>query len=99
VHAHDHNRVLAFQRWVEGEGQDVLVVAHLATYHRFEYRIGFPAGGEWQEAFNSDVYEAWVNPNVAGNGGRVLAEPTSHDGLSFSAALVLPENSILVFAR
>src|ERR1035441_8237362 len=26
VHAHDGNRVLAFHRWVEGEGEDVMVV-------------------------------------------------------------------------
>lgn len=99
VHVHDENRVLAFQRWVEGEGRDVLVIAHLATFDRFGYRIGFPAGGEWREIFNSDVYENWVNPNVAGNGGRVLAEPEPLHGLSYSAALVLPANGVLIFAR
>ena len=60
VHAHDANRVLAFHRWVEGVGQDVIVVVHLATFHRFGYRIGFPGDGEWREVFNSDVYENWV---------------------------------------
>ena len=34
VHAHDQNRVLAFHRWVEGEGHDVMVVVHLATFNR-----------------------------------------------------------------
>ena len=74
VHAHDQNRVLAFHRWVEGDGDDVIVVVHLSTFNRFDYRIGFPGGGEWREVFNSDVYENWVNPNVAGNGGRVSAD-------------------------
>jgi 1,4-alpha-glucan branching enzyme len=99
VHVHDHNRVLAFHRWVEGAGNDVMVVVHLSTFNRFDYRIGFPDGGEWQEVFNSDVYENWVNPNVVGNGGRVFAEPQPQHGLSHSAALVLPANSLLVFAR
>jgi 1,4-alpha-glucan branching enzyme len=45
VHANDQNRVLAFHRWVEGEGRDVMVVAHLSTFNRFNYRIGFPGGG------------------------------------------------------
>ena len=99
VHVDNANRVLAFQRWVEGEGRDVLVVAHLSTFNRFGYRVGFPAGGEWAEAFNSDVYENWVNPNVAGNGGRVFADPEPLHGLTHSAALVLPANSLLVFAR
>ncbi|MGH9962565.1 MAG: alpha amylase C-terminal domain-containing protein, partial [Pyrinomonadaceae bacterium] len=99
VHVHDQNRVLAFHRWVEGEGHDVLVVVHLSTFNRFGYRIGFPSGGEWREILNSDIYENWVNPNVTGNGGRMFAEPHPLHGFSYSAGLVLPANSILVFSR
>lgn len=99
VHVHDQNRVLAFQRWVEGEGHDVLVIVHLSTFNKGEYRIGLPGGGEWREVFNSDVYENWINPNVVGNGGRIVAEPKPLHGLSHSAALVLPANSVLIFAR
>jgi len=99
VHAHDQNRVLAFHRWMEGEGRDVIVVAHLATFNRFDYRIGFPAEGEWREVFNSDVYEDWVNPQTVGNGGRVFAEALPLHDNGASASLVLPANSILVFAR
>ncbi|WP_435011622.1 alpha-amylase family glycosyl hydrolase [Tundrisphaera lichenicola] len=99
VYAHDQDRVLAFHRWIPGEGHDVIVVVHLSTFNRFDYRIGFPGGGSWSEVFNSDVYENWVNPNVVGNGGRVLAEPSPMHGFDFSASLVLPANSVLVFAR
>jgi 1,4-alpha-glucan branching enzyme len=99
VHVHDQNRVLAFHRWVEGEGHDLIVVLHLATFTRFGYRIGVPGSGEWREIFNSDVYENWVNPEVAGNGGRVLAEPRPLHGFACSATLVLPANSLLVLAR
>jgi 1,4-alpha-glucan branching enzyme len=99
VHAHDGNRVLAFHRWVEGEGRDVIVVVHLSTFNRFDYRIGFPGEGAWREVFNSDAYENWVNPDVAGNGGGVFAEPRPLHGFGHSAPLVLPANSLLVFAR
>jgi 1,4-alpha-glucan branching enzyme len=99
VHCHDANRVLAYHRWVEGEGNDVIVVVHLSTLTRTDYRIGFPGGGEWREVFNSDVYEGWVNPHVAGNGGRVVAEAEPLHHFGHSAALVLPANSILVFSR
>jgi 1,4-alpha-glucan branching enzyme len=99
VHAHDHNRVLAFHRWVEGEGHDVIVIVHLAIFNRFGYRLGFPGEGEWREVFNSDVYENWVNPQSAGNGGRIYAEPLPLHDFGYSAALVLPANSLLVFAR
>lgn len=99
VHVDDQNRVLAFHRWVEGEGQDVLVIVHLSTFNRFDYRIGVPSGGAWREIFNSDVYESWVNPHVAGNGGGVLADGPAMHGFESSAAFVLPANSILIFAR
>lgn len=99
THVHNANRVLAFHRWVPGEGHDVLVVAHFGNYHRYGYEIGFPAEGEWIERFNSDVYENWVNPVTAGNGGRVWAFGPPQHGFPYSAPLVLPANSILVFAR
>lgn len=99
VHVHDQNRVLAFHRWVEGEEHDIIVVVHLTPFNRFGYRIGFPGGGAWREVFNSDVYEHWVNPGVVGNGGLVAANPQPLHGFGYSASLVLPANSLLVFAR
>jgi 1,4-alpha-glucan branching enzyme len=99
VHVHDQNRVLAFHRWVEGEGYDIIVVAHLADFTRVGYRIGFPGGGDWREVFNSDVYENWVNAGVMGNGGRLTAGQEPLHGFDYSAAVVLPANSLLVFTR
>jgi 1,4-alpha-glucan branching enzyme len=99
IHVHDADRVLAFHRWREGTGDDVVVAVHLAPFNRFGYRIGFPGGGDWREVFNSDVYEQWVNPHATGNGGRVYAEPQPMHGFGHSAPLTLPANSVLVFAR
>ncbi len=99
VHAHDENRVLAFHRWVEGEGHDVIVVIHLTPSHRFDYRIGFPGSGRWREVFNSDVYENWVNRGTTGNGGEVFADAKPLHGFGASSSLLLPANSVLVFAR
>lgn len=97
VHAHNANRVLAFHRWVPDAGHDVVVVVSLATFHQYGYRIGFPLAGRWQEVFNSDVYDNWVNPLVAGNGGQVFASYSPMHGFDFSASLVLPANSLVVF--
>jgi 1,4-alpha-glucan branching enzyme len=99
VHAHDENRVLAFHRWADGAGGDAIVVLHLGNNTRYGYRIGFPDGGTWREVFNSDVYENWVNPNVAGNGGSIVADAQGIHGFGWSSELVLPANSILVFTR
>jgi 1,4-alpha-glucan branching enzyme len=45
------------------------VVTTFSEINLYDYRIGLPAGGQWAEIFNSDVYDNWVNPIVAGNGG------------------------------
>jgi 1,4-alpha-glucan branching enzyme len=99
IHVHDQNRVLAFQRWIPDVGGDVVVVASLANATKYEYEIGFPSGGTWREVFNSDVYDHWVNPEVAGNGGRINATGPGRHGLPCSVALTIPANAILVFAR
>ena len=98
VHAHDQHRVLAFHRWTP-IGDDIIVVVHMSTVNRFDYRVGFPQQGEWREIFNSDVYEQWVNPNRVGNGGRVFADATPLHGFQHSAELTLPANSVVIFAR
>ena len=50
------------------------------------------------EVLNSDVYENWVNTQVAGNQGGVWADGGSMHGLPASASIVIPANAILVFA-
>jgi 1,4-alpha-glucan branching enzyme len=98
-HIHDLNRVLAFHRWIEGSGQDVIVVATLADSTWWSYDIGFPFPGRWVEAFNSDVYDNWVNPQVAGNGGQIFAGGPPMHGFSYSASVVIPANGVVVFTR
>ncbi|MFL6792305.1 MAG: alpha-amylase family glycosyl hydrolase [Bradyrhizobium sp.] len=98
IHVQDQNRVLAFQRWVEGEDRDVVVVCSLNETTLHNYEVGFPAAGRWREVFNSDVYDNLVNPLVAGNGGGVNADGPALHGLPASAALTIPANSLLVFA-
>ena len=97
--ADDANRVLSFHRWVEGVGEDLIVVASLANGNHYGYRIGFPGAGVWREIMNTDIYDYWVNPNVAGNGGQLIAEPVAWQGFQHSAALTIPANTVLVFAR
>jgi 1,4-alpha-glucan branching enzyme len=97
-HAHDPTRVLAFHRWIEGQGQDVVVAATLSDSTHYGYALGFPRAGRWVEVFNSDVYDGWVNPQVAGNGGQIFADGPAMHGLPSSASVVLPANGFVVFA-
>jgi 1,4-alpha-glucan branching enzyme len=98
-HVHDGNRVIAFHRWVEGVGDDVIVVASLNESTFWRYELGFPQPGRWSEVLNSDYYDGLPNPEVAGNGGSVAAVGPPMHQLPYSAALVLPANGVLVFAR
>jgi 1,4-alpha-glucan branching enzyme len=98
-HCHDPTRVLAFHRWIEGVGRDLVVAMSLSESTYYGYALGFPRGGRWDEVFNSDVYDGWVNPAVAGNRGGIFAGGPPMHGLPTSAEVVLPANSILVFAH
>jgi 1,4-alpha-glucan branching enzyme len=102
VHAFHHSgqdRVIAYHRWREGSGDDVIVVASFAEATWTGYEIGFPSPGRWKERFNSDVYDHWVNPQVAGNGGGVVADGSGLHGFAASASIVIPANGVVVFAK
>lgn len=98
-HVHQNNRVIAFHRWLDGQGRDVIVVASLGESTWYGYWIGFPAAGRWLEVFNSDVYDNWVNPDVAGNGGAIDVFGGPMHGFAASCPIVIPANSVVVFAR
>jgi 1,4-alpha-glucan branching enzyme len=75
------------------------VVESLNESTWYNYQIGFPSGGRWLELFNSDVYDNWVNPIVAGNGGAIEASGPPLHGLSNSAWLTIPANGFVIFAQ
>jgi 1,4-alpha-glucan branching enzyme len=95
----DADRVIAFHRWAVGAGPDVVVAATLSDSTWWEYRVGFPSAGRWVEVFNSDVYDHWVNPMVAGNKGGVDAVWKPMHGLAGSASVVIPANGVVVFVK
>jgi 1,4-alpha-glucan branching enzyme len=96
-YSNNSDRVLAFHRWIEGEGQDVVIVASLNDAPFFGYQLGFPSNGRWAELFNSDVYDNWVNPLAVGNNGGVNAGGGSLHHMPFSASITIPPRAILVF--
>jgi 1,4-alpha-glucan branching enzyme len=98
-HTSDPDRVIAFHRWVVGQGSDVVIVATLSETTWWGYRVGFPSPGRWIEVFNSDVYDNWVNPMCAGNSGGITADPLPMHGLPASASVVIPANGVVVFVR
>lgn len=100
-HLDEANRVLAYHRWIEGVGRDVVVVISLkeSSFYDRSYVLGFPLPGQWHEVFNSDVYDNFPNPWAQGNPGGLLADGPATAALPHSAGMTLPANSVLVFAR
>jgi 1,4-alpha-glucan branching enzyme len=45
------------------------------------------------------VYDNWVNPIVAGNGGGIHASGQPMHGFATSASVVIPANGVVVFSR
>jgi 1,4-alpha-glucan branching enzyme len=95
-HVNELDRVLAFHRWLEGSGRDVIVIASLREETFFSYSLGLPRPGRWFEAFNADVYQNWVNPSVSGNGGEVWADGPPMHRFAHSASVVIPANGVIV---
>ena len=96
-YSNNNDRVIAFHRWIDGPGLDVVVVASLNDNPFFGYQLGFPRNGRWAELFNSDVYDNWVNPLAVGNNGAIDVNGAPMHGLPYSASITIPPRSILVF--
>jgi 1,4-alpha-glucan branching enzyme len=99
IHSSNENRVIVFQRWMEGVGRDVVIAASLREQTWFGYQVGLPYGGAWIEVFNSDVYENWVNSGTHGNGGGMEASGGPLHNLPASAFITIPANGFVVLAR
>lgn len=98
-YTHNLNRVMAVQRWIEGVGRDVVIVASLNETAWQRYELGFPQPGRWLEVFNSDFYDHWPNPLVFGNSGAIDVDSLPRDGMPASAMVRIPANGVVVFAR
>jgi 1,4-alpha-glucan branching enzyme len=98
-HVNDDANVLAFHRFDgQGPGDDVVVVMNFSTGTRGNYRIGFPAAGNWQLRLNSDA--AIYSPDFSnGPANDIATEEHAQDGFAASANLDVPPYSTLIFTR
>ena len=86
--------ILSFVRRGSSKNDLILAVCNLTSVPRYDYRIGVPVGGHWQEMINSDACE--YGGSGLGNFGGVLAEPISMHGRPNSLVLTLPPLSIVI---
>jgi 1,4-alpha-glucan branching enzyme len=74
----------------------VIVVCNFTPVSRFNYRVGVPRDGFWEEVLNSDSID--YGGSGHGNLGGVEASPISSHGRPFSLNLTLPPLGV-VFLR
>ena len=82
------NSVMSLIRRASSSDQIVLVICNFTPVPRYNYRVGVPCGGLWQETLNSDARE--YGGSGHGNFGGTEAAPVPWHGRPFSVNLTLP---------
>ncbi|PWJ56766.1 1,4-alpha-glucan branching enzyme [Dyadobacter jejuensis] len=94
----DH-KVVVIHRYSEGGPKDSVVVAYNFSISNYEdYKVGFPATGEWKLRFNSDEkkYDPHFN-NIARH--DLEAWEGAYDALPAYVSMNLPPYSALIFSQ
>lgn len=86
--------VLCYLRKAEG-GPPVLVVINFTPVPRYDYRVGVPSSGDWEEILNTDAVT--YGGSGVGNLGRVAAEEVEAHARPWSVSLTLPPLSVVWF--
>jgi 1,4-alpha-glucan branching enzyme len=87
--------VLSFLRYGKKRDSVVMIACNFTPVQRYEYRIGVPWGGFWDEILNSDgrVYGG----SGLGNYGGLEAEEIEHHGRPYSLRVTLPPLAAVIF--
>ncbi len=91
------NSVYAYLRKGNTGDKPVVVVLNMTPVERPAYRTGFPSGGTWREALNTDA--GVYGGGNRGNGGSVTPEDTPWMNQTHSAELVIPPLSAVIFVQ
>ncbi|MBE9128104.1 MULTISPECIES: 1,4-alpha-glucan branching protein GlgB [unclassified Coleofasciculus] len=83
------------ENWNPNPEGTILVVCNFTPLPRFNYRVGVPAGGFWQELLNSDAGE--YGGSGLGNLGGVQAEEWAYHGRPYSINITLPPLAVVFF--
>ncbi|MEJ8757291.1 1,4-alpha-glucan branching protein GlgB [Pontibacter sp. H259] len=92
-----HNSVVSFLRKGNEAKNDILIVCNFTPIVHNHYRLGVPAGGEWEQIFNSDD-EKYGGSNVQNSEPLHASEEPSH-GRNFSLELKLPPLAVVYFKK
>ncbi len=88
------NSVFAYLRLAADGSPAALVICNFAPAPRYDYRIGVPHDGAWNEVLNTDA-SGYGGSNV-GNGGALQADAMPSHGFPASLSLTLPPLATLI---
>jgi 1,4-alpha-glucan branching enzyme len=91
------NSVIAYLRKGKTTHAAIVCLCNFTPVPRYQYRIGVPEAGWYQELINTDGI-AYGGSNL-GNGGGVQATETPSHGFRYSLSVTLPPLSILFLKR
>jgi len=92
----DHqNAVMSYIRKGNNPKEDLIVICNFTPVVRENYRIGLPKKGKLTQIFNSD--ETQYGGSGVSNPKAIKIEAEPWNGREFSAALILPPLSVVVF--
>ena len=99
LHVNDGDNVVAFRRFEKGgPGDDVIVATNFSHEAKLDYRLGFPAPGEWRIRFNSD-WSGYGDSFEGKRGESVLATEGAYDGMPFQAQVAIAPYSAIILSQ
>ncbi len=87
--------ILALRR-IDRDGEELIAVLNFAPVERWDFRIGLPEAGEYEEVFSSDAIR------YGGNGAYNLtktAEEIPCNGLNFSQTFTIPRLGVTILQK
>ena len=98
VDANDaENSVVSFIRKGRSGAADVLVVCNFTPVPRYNYKVGAPHGGHWDEVLNSDA--PLYGGSGQGNFGGTSAAPVPAHGRPYTLTITVPPLGLVAFKR
>jgi 1,4-alpha-glucan branching enzyme len=89
--------IISFTRKGKTTQEALIVVCNFTPIPRYNYRIGAPSGGRWQEVLNSNA--KLYGGSGLGNPGGVEATPVPCHGEHHSLSLILPPLGIVILKK
>ncbi|GAA4384773.1 alpha-amylase family glycosyl hydrolase [Hymenobacter koreensis] len=101
LHQNDEQKVLAYQRWADGDGgpgDTVVVLLNFADQAHEAYRFGLPAAGHWRVRFNSD-WQGYAHDFGNFESVDTEAQEGEYDDLPFHGVVGMAPYSVLILSQ